>query len=58
MIATMYMGLGDVDNTLKWLEKDVEVGGQGLLFWALKRDVKFDPIREEARFKKILETIH
>lgn len=30
---------------------------QELLFWALKRDVKFDPIRKEARFKKILETI-
>lgn len=57
MIATIYMGLGDVDNTLKWLEKDAEVGGQGLLFWALKRDVKFDPIREEIRFNKILETI-
>ncbi len=57
MIATIYMGLGDVANTLKWLEKDAEVGGQGLLFWALKRDVKFDSIREEIRFKKILETI-
>jgi len=57
MIATIYMGLGDKENTLSWLEKDYETGGLGLFFWGLKRDVKFDPIRNEPRFKALLEKI-
>lgn len=58
MIATLYMGLGDVDNALKWLEKDYEVGGQGLFFWALKRDFKFEPLKNEPRFIALLNKIN
>ena len=58
MIATIYIGLGDVENTLNWLEKDYEVGGQGLFFWGLKRDVKFDSIKNEPRFIALLNKIN
>jgi adenylate cyclase len=58
MIATIYMGLGDVKNTLNWLEKDYEVGGQGLFFWGLKRDVKFESIKNEPRFIALLNKIN
>ncbi len=58
MIATVYMGLGDGENALNWLEKDYEVGGQGLFFWGLKRDIKFDPIKMEPRFIALLNKIN
>ena len=57
MIATIYMGLGDVENTLKWLEKDYEVGGQGLFFWGLGQDIKFVSLGDEPRFKALLEKV-
>ena len=57
MICTIYMGLGDIENTLNWLERDFEVGGQGLFFWGLKRDVKFESIRKEPRFIALLNEI-
>ena len=58
MIATIYMGLGDIENTLDWLEKDYEVGGQGMFFWGLKRDIKFEPIKNEPRFIALLNKIN
>ncbi|WP_242158586.1 FlgO family outer membrane protein [Aestuariivivens sediminis] len=57
MIATIYMGLGDVENTLTWLEKDYEVGGQGLFFWGLAQDIKFRPIKDEPRFQALLDKV-
>lgn len=57
MIATIYMGLGDVESTLDWLEKDIESGGLGLFIWGLKRDTKFDSIRDEPRFIALLNKI-
>ncbi|MBJ6367050.1 adenylate/guanylate cyclase domain-containing protein [Snuella sedimenti] len=54
MIATIYMGLGDVENALTWLEKDYEVGGQGLFFWGLKQDIKFEALKIEPRFQALL----
>ena len=57
MIAVMYMGLGDVENALDWLEKDFESGGLGLFFWGLKRDVKFEAVRNEPRFVALLNKI-
>ena len=57
MIATIYMGLGDKENTLTWLEKDYNTGGLGLFFWGLKRDVKFNPIKDEPRFVALLNKI-
>jgi TolB-like protein/Flp pilus assembly protein TadD len=57
MIASMYMGLGDYDKALEWLERESDEGGHGLFFWGLKNDVKFDPLRENARFLSILNEI-
>ncbi|WP_242203569.1 FlgO family outer membrane protein [Aestuariivivens insulae] len=57
MIATIYMGLGDVENALTWLEKDYEVGGQGLFFWGLKQDIKFDSLKDEPRFQALLNKV-
>jgi len=54
MIATIYMGLGNKRKTLEWLEQDWEEGGQGTLFWGLKMDKKFDPIRNKPRFQALL----
>ena len=57
MIATIHMGLGDIESALDWLEKDLETGGLGLFIWGLKRDVKFDSIRENPRFAALLNKI-
>ena len=57
MIATIYMGLGDHEKALEWLERDLEEGVQGLFFWGLKMDIKFDPLKDDDRFKKLLAAI-
>ncbi|MCZ6692395.1 MAG: hypothetical protein O6939_00695 [Bacteroidetes bacterium] len=57
MIATIYMGLGDKEKTLEWLERDWEEGGQGLMFWGLKTDKLFDPVRDDPRFQTLLNKI-
>ncbi len=57
MIATIYMGLGNKEKTLEWLERDWEEGGQGTLFWGLKTDKKFDPIENESRFQALLDKV-
>ena len=48
------MGLGDHDKALQYLQMDYEEGGQGLFFWNLNNDIKFDPIREEKGFQDLL----
>lgn len=57
MIATIYMGLGDAENALLYLEKDFENGGQGLFFWGLKYDVKFKSLKKEPRFQALLNKV-
>lgn len=57
MIATIYMGLGDSENALTWLEKDYENGGQGLFFWGLRNDIKFKSIIDEDRFQALLSKV-
>lgn len=57
MIATIYMGLGEKENALLYLEKDYELGGQGLFFWGLKHDIKFEPLKNEPRFQALLAKI-
>ncbi len=54
MIATIYMGLGEKETTLEWLERDQVEGGQGLMFWGLKLDKRFDPVRNDPRFQALL----
>lgn len=57
MIATLYMGLGDKESTLDWLELDWEEGSQGLMFWGMKSDIRFDPIKDEPRFQALLDKV-
>lgn len=57
MIGTIYLGLGNKDKALEWLERDMEEGGQGMLFGGLKMDKVYDPIRNDPRFKKILDNL-
>jgi len=58
MLATIYIGLGNQEKALEWLELDYEEGGQGLFFWGLKTDPKFDSLRNENRFKDLLHKIN
>ena len=58
MIATIYNGLGNQEKALEWLELDYEEGGQGLFFWGLKADPKFDSLRNQSRFKALLHKIN
>ena len=58
MIATLYMGLGDKEKTLDWLEVDWEEGSQGLMFWGMKTDKRFDPIKDEPRFQALLDKVN
>ena len=58
MIATIYMGLNDTENALHWLEEDINVGGQGLFIWGLKRDPTFEKLKNNPRFQSILNNIH
>lgn len=53
MIAVMYIGVGDKENALLWLEKDKEQGGQGLFFKGLKLDPKFAELKGEPRFEEL-----
>ena len=57
MIATIYIGLGNRRKALDWLELDYREGGQGLFFWGLKTDPKFDLINNDTRFQKLLNYI-
>ncbi|TNJ41468.1 tetratricopeptide repeat protein [Tamlana fucoidanivorans] len=57
MIATIYIGLDDRENAIKYLEKDYEFGGQGLFFWGLKQDVKFKSLHNDPRFIALLNRV-
>jgi adenylate cyclase len=57
MIAILYMGLDDKKSTLDWLEVDWEEGSQGLMFWGMKSDIRFDPIKDEPRFQALLDKV-
>ena len=55
MIATIYMGLGQLDKAVEWLEQDFEDGGQGLFFTNLKHDPKFVELHGNERFDKLVK---
>jgi hypothetical protein len=54
-IATIYIGLGNKDQALKWLEKayDERLWEMGML----KVNPVFDPLRSDPRFMKLLTRI-
>ena len=48
-----YLGLGDFDSALDWAEKAVEARS-GMLPVMIKCDPRFDPLRGNPRFEKVL----
>ncbi len=55
MIARIYLGLGEFDRAFEWLRKGVEERSYWNVF--LKMDPVYDPIRNDSRFKKLLQEI-
>jgi hypothetical protein len=51
-IAVSYLGLGDKDSALQWLEKAYENHDAGLMW--LKVDPVFDDLRSDPRFLDLL----
>ena len=58
MIATIYIGMGDTNKALDWLEIDTQEGGQGLFHWGLKTDPKFDELSNHDRFKALVSKFY
>lgn len=54
-IAVVYLGLGDRDKTLTWLEK--AAGDHSEDFVSLKADPKFDSFRSDPRFGELIRQI-
>ncbi len=53
--AMIYLGLGEKENTLDWLEKSYQ--DQESACWYLKVDPIYDSVRNEPRFQAILKKI-
>jgi adenylate cyclase len=53
--ATIYLGLGEKEKALDWLEKAYEERDSAC--WYLKIDRIYDPVRKEPRFQAILKKI-
>jgi len=54
-IAVVYLGLGDREKTLTWLEKAADDHSED--FASLKTDPKFDALRSDARFADLVRRI-
>jgi TolB-like protein/DNA-binding winged helix-turn-helix (wHTH) protein/tetratricopeptide (TPR) repeat protein len=54
--ATAYVSLGDKETALNWLERGLEERATEMLF--LKTDPRFDPLRSDARFQRLLERMN
>jgi TolB-like protein/Tfp pilus assembly protein PilF len=53
MIARIYLGLGEFETALDWLEKGLDERSYWMVF--LKNDPVYDPIRSHPRFGKLLQ---
>jgi tetratricopeptide (TPR) repeat protein len=53
MVARVYLGLGDFEQALDWLEKGFEEHSYWMVF--LKMDPVYDPIRSHPRFNELLK---
>ncbi len=54
-IALIYVGLGDKEQALRWLNKAYEERDGGLVWF--KEDPAFDPLRSDPRFQDLLRRI-
>jgi len=50
--AMVYVGLGDVDEAIVWLDKAIDARQSHIVY--LKQDAKFDPLRGDPRFEELL----
>ena len=53
--AAIYLGLGEKEKALDWLDK--AYGNQESACWLLKVDPIYDSVRKEPRFQAILKKI-
>ena len=53
--ATIYLGLGEKEIALDWLEKAYEQ--QDIACWYLKIDQIYDSVRNEPRFQALLKKV-
>jgi Flp pilus assembly protein TadD len=54
-MAAIYVGLGDKEQALIWLERAYEDKSES--FIELKADAKFDPLRSDPRFVNLLRRV-
>ena len=55
LLACIYIGLGDKEQTIAWLTKSYEIKSAFLV--SAQAEPKFDPIRSDPRFQNILKRI-
>ena len=55
LIAYIYIALGNKDEAFRWLDEALRERS-GLLPW-LKIELKFDPLRSDPRFTRVLESV-
>ena len=55
-IAGIYIGLGDNDNAINWLEKAFEE--QSSLLLLLNIDPIYDPLRSDPRFQDLVDRMN
>ena len=55
-IALVHLGLGETDQALELLERSVEERAHQMV--CLKTDPRFDPLRTEPRFQRLIRTIN
>ena len=55
-LATVHLGLGDTEKALSWFEKGLEERATEMLF--LKTDARFDQLRSDPRFQRLLERMN
>ncbi|NOR19073.1 MAG: tetratricopeptide repeat protein, partial [Xanthomonadales bacterium] len=54
-LAIVHLGLGHYEQAIDWLEKAYEAHNSHLVY--INRGPKFDPLRDNERFTKLLERI-
>jgi tetratricopeptide (TPR) repeat protein len=54
-IAAIYIGLGDTENALNWLERAYGVRSDQVTY--IKTEPRFDSLRNEPRFQKLIDEI-
>lgn len=54
-IAEIYLGLGDVDRAMEWLEKGLDERSSALA--RLCVNPRYDPLRADPRFRRLIDRV-